>query len=75
MKLLLISNSTNPGEDYLGWTLPFLEDFLKNNSITTALFIPYAGVRVGNPQTLKESYDNLFGRAQGVFEKFNVELA
>jgi len=74
MKLLLISNSTNPGEDYLGWTLPFLEDFLKNNSVKTALFVPYAGVRVGNPQTLKESYDNLFGRAQGVFEKFNVAL-
>ncbi|MCL2510577.1 MAG: dipeptidase PepE [Bacteroidales bacterium] len=75
MKLLLISNSTNPGKDYLGWTLPFLEDFLKNNSITTALFVPYAGVNVGKPQTLKESYDNLFGRAQGVFKKFGVELA
>ena len=74
MKLLLISNSTNPGEEYLGWTLPFLEDFLKKNNIRTALFVPYAGVNVGKPQTLEESYNNLFGRAQGVFEKFDVAL-
>jgi len=80
MKLLLISNSTNPGEDYLGWTMPFLEDFLKKNNVKTALFVPYAGVKVKkvsadpDPQTLEESYDNLFWRADKVFQTFGVTL-
>jgi dipeptidase E len=45
MKLLLFSNSTNAGEDYLAYTLPYISDFIGKESIN-ALFIPYAGVSI-----------------------------
>ncbi|MDR0799881.1 MAG: dipeptidase PepE [Dysgonamonadaceae bacterium] len=43
MKLLLISNSTNPGEAYLDWPKEFIQKFLGNEPVN-ALFIPYAAV-------------------------------
>lgn len=43
MRLLLISNSTNPGEPYLDYPKYAIRDFLGNEPITT-LFIPYAAV-------------------------------
>jgi dipeptidase E len=43
MRLLLLSNSTNPGEAYLAWAMADLQAFL-NNGPTTAVFIPYAAV-------------------------------
>ncbi|MDR0507281.1 MAG: dipeptidase PepE [Dysgonamonadaceae bacterium] len=43
MKLLLISNSTNPGEEYLGWVKEDIKSFLGEKSVS-ALFIPYAAV-------------------------------
>lgn len=43
MRLLLISNSTNPGEAYLDYPKQNIKDFLGNDLIN-ALFIPYAGV-------------------------------
>jgi dipeptidase E len=43
MRLLLISNSTNPGEEYLGWNKEEIKAFLGKDSVT-ALFIPYAAV-------------------------------
>jgi dipeptidase E len=43
MRLLLISNSTNPGEPYLGYPKNNIRDFLGNKPIK-ALFIPYAAV-------------------------------
>lgn len=45
MNLLLFSNSTNAGEEYLAYTLPYIQEFLKGKT-TTALFIPYAGVSI-----------------------------
>jgi dipeptidase E len=44
-RLLLFSNSTNAGEPYLDYTLPYIREFLGNNKIH-ALFIPYAGVTI-----------------------------
>lgn len=44
MRLLLLSNSTNPGEPYLAWPLPHLRDFL--GTATRLFFVPYAGVRM-----------------------------
>ncbi len=44
MKLLLISNSTNAGEEYLRYPLGEIEKFLKTNAVTEVLFIPYAAV-------------------------------
>lgn len=46
MRLLLFSNSTNAGEEYLSYTLPYIEDFLLENE-KSALFIPFAGITPG----------------------------
>ena len=43
MRLLLISNSTNAGEEYLDYPKNNIKEFLGEKSIK-ALFIPYAGV-------------------------------
>jgi dipeptidase E len=43
MRLLLISNSTNPGEAYLDYPKNNIKEFLGNSPVT-ALFIPYAAV-------------------------------
>ncbi len=43
MRLLLISNSTNPGEPYLDYPKNHIKEFLGNKPVTT-LFIPYAAV-------------------------------
>lgn len=43
MRLLLISNSTNPGEAYLDYPKYDIKDFLGEKAVT-ALFIPFAGV-------------------------------
>jgi len=45
-RLLLFSNSTNAGEDYMAFTLPFIDEFLKNSG-RNALFIPFAGISLG----------------------------
>lgn len=43
MRLLLISNSTNPGESYLDYPKQNIKEFLGNEPVN-AVFIPYAGV-------------------------------
>jgi len=43
MRLLLLSNSTNPGEQYLDYPKNSIKDFLGSNPLK-ALFIPYAAV-------------------------------
>jgi dipeptidase E len=43
MRLLLISNSTNPGEQYLDYPKRNIREFLGDKHIK-ALFIPYAAV-------------------------------
>lgn len=48
MKLLLLSNSTNAGEEYLGWPRKLIQDFLVSNQVKTAVFVPYAGVTINN---------------------------
>ena len=45
MRLLLISNSTNPGEEYLDYPKNNIKEFLGEKPVK-ALFIPYAGVTV-----------------------------
>jgi dipeptidase E len=45
MRLLLISNSTNPGEPYLDYPKNHIGEFL-GTSRAEALFIPYAGVTI-----------------------------
>jgi dipeptidase E len=43
MRLLLISNSTNPGEAYLDYPKKYIKDFLGEKAMN-AIFIPYAAV-------------------------------
>lgn len=57
-RLLLLSNSTMVGEQYLGWPEHHIKDFLKD--VKKVLFIPYAGVTI--------SYDEY---AKVVSERFN----
>jgi dipeptidase E len=45
MRLLLISNSTNPGEPYLDYPKTHIRDFL-GKTPQHCLFIPYAGVTI-----------------------------
>lgn len=42
MKLLLLSNSTNPGQPYLEWPMGYIDRFLGDER--SILFIPYAAV-------------------------------
>ncbi len=71
--LLLISNSTNAGEEYLQWPQPYIQDFIKETGVKTALFIPYAGVNLSD-KGIEASYDVYEKRVQEVFKKFGVDL-
>jgi len=59
MQLLLLSNSTNQGEDYLGWPQEILRQFIEKNNIKSCLFVPYAGVTV--------TWDEYTTRVRSVF--------
>jgi dipeptidase E len=73
MKLLLLSNSTNSGEAYLGWTKPFIKLFLEKNQIKNVLFIPFAGVNLSD-ESLTKSYDLYEEKVAQVFRGWGVEL-
>ncbi len=66
MQLLLLSNSTNQGEEYLGWPKEILQRFLEKNKIGTCLFVPYAGVTV--------SWDEYTTRVRSVFSIWGCML-
>jgi dipeptidase E len=66
MQLLLLSNSTNQGEEYLGWPREILSRFVKTNTIKSCLFVPYAGVTV--------SWDDYTTRVRDVFSTWGCEV-
>jgi dipeptidase E len=66
MKLLLLSNSTNAGEDYLGWPRKIIKEFLANHNIRKCLFIPYAGVTI--------NFNDYTDRVRSVFALFDCEV-
>lgn len=73
MKLLLISNSTNSGEPYLGWPQSYISDFTKRHHVKNVLFVPYAGVNL-SLESLEESY-NLYEKKVGdVFKSLGLNL-
>ncbi len=72
MKLLLISNSTNYKEPYLGWCQPLLAEFMQGTAQNIA-FVPYAGVDVGG-KVYPESYDAYTERVQKVFAQFGKKI-
>ncbi|GHS85527.1 peptidase E [Bacteroidia bacterium] len=65
-KLLLISNSTNPGEPYLGWCNELLVQWTRTNTIKTALFVPFAGVTT--------SWDDYEAKVQKVFSAMGIQV-
>jgi dipeptidase E len=72
-RLLLISNSTNAGEAYLGWPRPYITDFLKGTGVRDILFIPYAGINLSN-EGLQKSYDIYEQRVQAVFKELGYGI-
>lgn len=64
--LLLISNSTNRGEEYLGWCKDMIRVFCNESGVKDVLFIPYAGVSMG--------YDNYETKVKSVFEGIGLNL-
>lgn len=65
MKLLLISNSTNAGEEYLDYPKKEIKKFLGKKKIT-GLFIPYAGVTI--------SFDDYTSRVKARFNEIGHDI-
>ena len=65
-KLLLISNSTNRSEEYLGWCKELIKTFCDKHSVKDVLFIPYAGVSMG--------YDIYEEKVKAVFTTLGLNL-
>ena len=64
MNLLLLSNSTNPGQPYLDWPLDYIDRFL--GPIREALFIPYAAANF--------SYDDYETKVQGALSARDIKI-
>ena len=73
MRLLLISNSTNFGEVYLGWPREYIKDFLKNTDVRKILFIPYAGVGL-SIEGLDKSFDIYEEKVKSVFNELGYTI-
>ena len=71
--LLLISNSTNAGENYLEWPREYIKEFLGRFGIKKALFIPYAGVNLTS-HSVSKSYDIYEERVTSVFKDLGFEI-
>jgi dipeptidase E len=65
MKLLLISNSTNVGEPYLTYPMPYIKEFLGAKPLK-AIFIPYAAVSF--------SYDEYESKVKERFNQIGHEI-
>jgi len=65
MRLLLISNSTNAGEEYLNYPKEEIRKFLGNNKVT-GLFIPYAGVTI--------SFDDYAAKVKSRFNELGHDI-
>jgi dipeptidase E len=66
MKLLLLSNSTNGGEDYLGWPRNLIKEFIDKYNVRKCLFLPYAGVTT--------NYNDYTERVKDVFALLDCEI-
>jgi len=71
--MLLISNSTNYGENYLEWPRQYIDEFLKKTGVRRVLFIPYAGVALSD-ESLEDSFDAYEERVNGVFNEMGYEI-
>jgi dipeptidase E len=74
MNLLLFSNSTNFGENYFEFPLPYINTFLNGKSFK-CLFIPYAGVTLSwddYEQKVKEKFSSLGHELNSVHKSSNA---
>ncbi|NCA75067.1 MAG: dipeptidase PepE [Alphaproteobacteria bacterium] len=71
--LLLISNSTNAGEEYLLWPRNYIRDFFNRYSVQKALFIPYAGINLTGI-SVEKSFDLYEEKVQKIFAELGFEL-
>jgi len=71
--LLLISNSTNAGEDYLSWPRHYIREFLEGYGVRKVLFIPYAGVNL-SPSGIERSFDLYEDRVKKIFKEIGFAL-
>ncbi|MCF8234754.1 MAG: dipeptidase PepE [Bacteroidales bacterium] len=73
MKLLLISNSTNAGEEYLGWPREAIKEFLNGTEARSVLFIPFAGVGLSD-ESLEHSFDAYEKKVKAVYSEIGYDL-
>ncbi len=73
-RLLLISNSTNPGEEYLGWPRNDIKNFLKDTGVKRVLFIPYAGVGLSDDGDINKSFDIYEKKVQVVYQALGYDI-
>ncbi len=72
MRLLLISNSTTPGQPYLGWPKEHIREFLASAAsaasrpVRRVAFVPYAAVTF--------SYDEYEARVQRALDGLGLEI-
>lgn len=71
--LLLLSNSTNAGENYLQWPQQYLKDFFNKFNVRDILFIPYAGVNLSS-KGLQESFDVYEAKVSEVFKTLGFNI-
>jgi len=72
-KLLLISNSTNAGEAYLGWPREYIKNFYDSHNVKNILFIPYAGVNLAK-DSLTASFDAYEHKVATVFNELGLNI-
>lgn len=73
LKLLLISNSTNAGEEYLAWPRQHIASFLNKYGVKNVLFVPWAGVNLAG-ESLQRSFDVYEERVTKIFEEMGFGL-
>ncbi|MCD6112980.1 MAG: dipeptidase PepE [Bacteroidales bacterium] len=71
--LLLISNSTNYGEEYLSWPKEYIKEYLSSFSAKKILFVPYAGVALSD-ESIEKSYDVYAEKVNKVFNELGYEI-
>ena len=73
MNLLLISNSTMAGEEYLFWPRTHIQKFLRSFKVKKVCFVPFAGISLSG-ESLKKSYDVYTEKVKFVFNQLGYEL-
>jgi len=76
-RLLLLSNSSMPGQGYLAWARPHLSEFL-GTTVRRVLFVPYAGVTKPWPEyteAVREVFGALGYEVSGAHEHDNPVAA